>query len=638
MLLGTTLVLLLLGSAGQASAHAALRDADPADGSVLPTAPRSITLTFTESVGLIDDTFRVFDPRNGRVETGEARHADGRSDTARVTLPARLGTGTFTVAWRVVSEDSHPIAGAFTFSIGAPSPTPAAVPGGPVEDPATAGLHKLGRWLAYGAAALLIGTAAFVALCRPPDVRPLRGLLVAGWWTSTASTVLLLLLRAPYETGAGPAQALDPSGLTRTLSGRPGIALAARLLLLAGAAVLLLRRRGRERPTRATLATGLVLAVGLGLTWAAAEHASAGIQVPAAMTSSVLHLLATAVWLGGLTALLTLLRHGGLPSAVAVRFSRLAATSVTVLAVTGVYQAWRGLGTLDALTDTTYGRTLLAKLGAVGLLLLAGAWSRQWTGRLAGTQAARARVKETGTPDAEESGTKDGTRTMAKAEETVAAKTEAKAKVVAAVGAPAEEGVSAREPAQVPAPPDGSPSGDGTPPAPARTPAEDAHRHALRRSVLAEVAVFVVVLGLTTVLTGTLPGRAEAEAAASEQSIGLPVASVTTVPFDMSGPGTPGARGSVQITLDPGRVGENSVQAVVYGPDGGFATVPELRVSFSLPGQDIGPLDAKLTDRGGYWAADTVSLPLSGTWEMSVTVRASEIDQVTETAPVRVTG
>ncbi|MGV9558979.1 copper resistance CopC/CopD family protein [Streptomyces sp. NPDC003522] len=639
MLLGTALVLLLLGGAGQASAHAALRDADPADGSVLPSAPRSITLTFTESVGLIDDTFRVFDPRNGRVETGAAQHADGRSDTARVTLPARLGTGTFTVAWRVVSQDSHPIAGAFTFSIGAPSPTPPAVPGSPVEDPVTAGLHKLGRWLAYGAAALLIGTAAFVALCRPPDVRPLRGLLVAGWWTFTASTVLLLLLRAPYETGSGPAQALDPSGLTRTLSGRPGIALAARLLLLAAAAALLLRERGRARPTRAALVTGLVLAVGLGLTWAAAEHASAGIQVPAAMTSSVLHLLAMAVWLGGLTALLTLLRHGTLPAAVAARFSRLAALSVTVLAVTGLYQAWRGLGTPDALADTTYGRTLLAKLAAVGLLLLAGTWSRQWTGRLVRAEAARTGGRETETPDAGQRGTKDGTKaTVAVAvtvektmpEKTVAARTEAK--VAAAVGAAAREAVSTR----VPAPSEGLPSGGGAPPAPARTPAEDAYRRALRRSVLVEVAVSVVVLGLTTLLTGTLPGRAETEAAASEQPAGLPVASVTTVPFDMSTPDAPGARGSVQITLDPGRVGENSVQAVVYGPDGGFADVPEVRMSFSLPGRDIGPLDAKLTDRGGYWAADAVRLPLPGTWEMSVTVRASEVDQVTETKPLRV--
>ncbi|MFD5266923.1 copper resistance CopC/CopD family protein [Streptomyces sp. NPDC058335] len=623
MLLGTTLLLLLLGAAGQASAHAALRGADPADGAVLKTAPRSITLTFTESVGLIDDTFRVFDPGNGRVETGEAQHVDGRSDTARVTLPANLGTGTFTVAWRVVSADSHPIAGAFTFSIGAPSPTLATVPSGPVEDPAVAGLHKLGRYLAYGAAALLVGTAAFVALCRPPDVRPLRGLLVAGWWTFTASTVLLLLLRAPYETGAGPAQALDPSGLTRTLSGRPGIALAARLLLLAAAAILLLRQRGRARPTRATLVTGTALAVGLALTWAAAEHASAGIQVPAAMASSVLHLLAMAVWLGGLAALLTLLRHGTLPAAVAARFSRLATISVTVLAVTGVYQAWRGLGTLDALTDTTYGRTLLAKLVAVGLLLLAGAWSRQWTGRLVRTEEEHTDgtdvtdVKEAEMPEAEENELPE----------------EAKVRVAAGVGASAKEGVAARTPADGPSLPDGPRPGDGPP----LTPAEHAHRRALRRSVLAEVVVSVVVLGLTTVLTGTLPGRAQAEAATSEQSVGLPVATVTTVPFDMSTPGAPGARGTVQITLDPGRVGENSVQAVVYGPDGGFATVPELRMSFSLPGQDIGPLDARITDRGGYWAADAVNLPLPGTWEMNVTVRASEIDQVTETKTVRIT-
>lgn len=619
VLLGTTVLLLLLGGAGQASAHAALRGADPADGAVLKTAPRSITLTFTESVGLIDDTFRVFDPGNGRVETGEAQHVDGRSDTARVTLPAKLGTGTFTVAWRVVSADSHPIAGAFTFSVGAPSATLATVPSGPVEDPAVAGLHKLGRYLAYGAAALLIGTAAFVALCRPPDVRPLRGLLVAGWWTFTASTVLLLLLRAPYETGAGPAQALDPSGLARTLTGRPGIALAARLLLLAAAAALLLLQRGRVRPTRATAVTGTALAVGLALTWAAAEHASAGIQVPAAMASSVLHLLAMAVWLGGLTALLTLLRHGSLPAAVAARFSRLATLSVTVLAVTGVYQAWRGLGTLDALTETTYGRTLLAKLAAVGLLLLAGAWSRQWTGRLVrtGTDTREADMAVTETDE----------------EEAEMPENQLVVKAAAVVGASAQEGVAVRTPADAPSPLVEDRSADGPP----LTPAEHAHRRALRRSVLAEVVVSVVVLGLTTVLTGTLPGRAQAEAATSEQAVGLPVASVTTVPFDMSSAGAPGARGTVQITLDPGRVGENSVQAVVYGPDGGFATVPELRLSFGLPGQDIGPLDAKITDRGGYWAADAVNLPLPGAWEMSVTVRASEIDQVTETKTVRIT-
>src|SRR5690606_39506948 len=80
------------------------------------------------------------------------------------------------------------------------------------------------------------------------------------------------------------------------------------------------------RTPAAHLAVGIVLSVGLALTWAAAEHASAGIQVPVAMTSSVVHLLATACWLGGLVALLVTLFRATTPppTATVIRFSRLA--------------------------------------------------------------------------------------------------------------------------------------------------------------------------------------------------------------------------------------------------------------------------------------------------------------------------
>ncbi|MDQ0684797.1 copper transport protein [Streptomyces achromogenes] len=688
VLVGAVLVLLGLG-AGPASAHAALRSADPVDGSVVKTSPGSITLTFTESVGLLDDSFRVFDPDNQRVKTGRAGHADGRADTARVTLPRSLGTGTFTVAWRVVSADSHPIAGAFTFSVGKPSAVPPALPSTSVEDPATSGLFNIGRYLAYLAAALLIGTGVFVAVCGPPDVRPLRRLLLAGWWALAGSTVFLLLLRAPYETGAGPAQALDLSGLTRTLGTRPGLALVARLVLLAAVAALLLRQRALprgERPSRASLVTGGALAVALTLTWAAAEHASAGIQVPAAMTSSVLHLLAMAAWLGGLTALLTLLHRASVPSYVVTRFSRTAGLSVVVLVVTGVYQSWRGLGSTSALTDTTYGRVLLAKLAAVTLLLMAGAWSRRTVRDATAVSATKTAKPATKTADAVSTATTPGNVTTEATEATVtteaAAVREATAKRDARVPQPvggraavaadadadraphravadsdtdrpqADDDTGSRPTDSDPkeaAPPADAPSADdssaGSPRtaaptrtfAPTRAPVDP--RRSLRRSVLVEVAVAVVVLVLTTVLTGTLPGRAAAEAAseaAAGQGIGLPVASVVDVPFSFGSPGVSNVRGKAQVTLDPGRVGDNNVQAVVYGPDGGFVSVPELRISFTLPDQDVGPLDAKVTDKGGYWAAEAVNLPIPGDWEMKVTVRVSEVDQVSVTKPVRV--
>ncbi|WP_405799170.1 copper resistance CopC/CopD family protein [Streptomyces longwoodensis] len=591
MLLGTFLLLLLLPGANPASAHAALRATDPADGSVVPAAPRSVTLTFTESVGLLDDSFRVLDPTGHRVPTGDAEHAGGHADTARISLPAGLATGTFTVAWRVVSADSHPVSGAFTFSVGAPSATAAPVPTGPTEDPLTAFLYGTARYAAYLAAALLIGTAAFVAVCRPTRVRPLRGLLRAGGWGLAGATVLLLVLRAPYETGDAPGAALDLDGLGRTLTGRPGWALLARLALLAASALLLTHAARRGRPSRTHLALGTVLAVGLALTWAAAEHASAGIQVPLAMTSSVVHLLAMAAWLGGLTALLVLLRRDTPPLATVTRFSRLAMLSVTALAVTGLYQAWRGLGTLTALTDTSYGRLLLAKLAAVTVLLMAADWSRRWVGERARSATPAERKEELRMP-----------------QPVGAPRTET----------PAPDGLVER-PGEAGTALTGPPS-DG-----------DAHRRALRRSVLVEVLVATVVLALTTVLTGTLPGRAEAEAEATEQAAALPATSVVMAPFSVAG-----HRGTVQVTLDPARTGDNAVEAVVYGADGGLAAVPELRIAFTFPAQDIGPLNADLTDRGGYWATNAVNLPLAGTWTMKVTVRVSDVDQVTVGRPVRV--
>lgn len=599
MLLGTLLVLFLLGGTGPASAHAALRATDPEDGSVLKSAPRDITLTFTEAVGLLEDSFRVLDPDGRRLRTGEPEHAQGGAETARVTLPAKLAAGTYTVAWRVVSADSHPVSGAFTFSVGKPSLTTATVDTGPTEDPATKSLYNIARYLAYLAVALLIGTAAFMAVCRPPDAPVLHRLLKAGWWTLLGATLALLVLRAPYETGEGPLGALSADSVTRTLTGRPGEVLLARLALLLVAALYLLRLARLRKPFGWA---GAALAVGLAVTWAAGEHASAGIQVPVAMTSSALHLLATAVWLGGLTALLVTLYRARLTPAAVTRFSRVAFVSVTVLVVTGVYQSWRGLGSWDALTGTTYGRLLTLKLAAVVLLLGAAALSRRWTARLA-------------TVDAET------------AETVVEAEAAVREKVPAPVGGPPPPEGS--EAAPEPAASGSSEPEPSAPESPEPVEAGSAQRGALRRSVLAEVAVGAAVLAVTTLLTSTLPGRAEAEAAAGTPAV--VGASVTNVPFDV---GTPGGHGKVQITIDPGRVGDNSIEALVYGPDGGVSVVPELRISFTLPAKDIGPVDAELTDKGGYWSNSFLNLPIAGKWEMKVTVRTTEVDQVSETRTV----
>ncbi|MEU2393787.1 copper resistance protein CopC [Streptomyces sp. NPDC007369] len=609
---------LVIGGAGAAFAHSGLSGSDPADGAVLKTAPKQVTLTFTESVGFSEDSLRVLSPDNERVNPRPAQHVDGKANTGRVELSDGLPEGTYTVAWRVVSADGHPISGAFVFSIGKPSDTAAVVPTGSLDDTAVGRLYAAFRYVAYSGLALLVGAAAFVLVCWPAAgaVRPVRRLLVAGWVTLVVSTVALLLLRGPYETGGQLTSVFDVSQAGRTVTGRPGGALVVRLVLLAAAAALARRSAVRLRgPGEGAESqdlgprvrwAGAALGLGLAFTWAAAEHAAAGIQVPLAVPASVLHLLAMGVWLGGLITLVIVLRCRGsgsraVPVSAIGRFSTLAFTAVAVLVGTGVYQSWRQVGSWGALSTTSYGRTLLVKIAAVLLVLWVASFSRRWTARL--VHAAHPAPEGPAAPEHEPE--------------------PERVKVALMAGAPASP--AAAHP----------PGRDGTGDDHTEPPATEADglRRRLRRTVAVEAALSAVVLAVTTLLTGTQPSRAAGERA-SAAAAQLPQVKVVTVPFDM---GTANHQGTVQLTLAPGRVGENTVEAVVFTADGGLATVREIRLSLTQDDLDIGPIDAKLKNQKGYWAAYDLRLPMPGEWTLNVTVRTTEIDQVTVQETVRIT-
>lgn len=78
------------------------------------------------------------------------------------------------------------------------------------------------------------------------------------------------------------------------------------------------------------------------------------------------------------------------------------------------------------------------------------------------------------------------------------------------------------------------------------------------------------------------------------------------------------------------------MQVVVFGPDGGLVTVPEVRLTFTQEAQKVGPIDAEITDKGGYWTSDGLTLPLPGAWTMKVTVRTSDIDEITVSKKVTI--
>lgn len=635
LLVTAVLTVGLLGAlAGTASAHAALTGSDPKDGAVVDVAPRDVTLTFSEQIAMGDDSIRVLDPSSKRVDVAKMRDlSQGGTVRYAVGLKPGLPDGTYTVAWQAVSADSHPVSGAFTFSVGAPSETSASVPDQEAGGGLVGTLYDAARYVSYAGFILLVGGAAFVLACwqRGASVRPLQRLVVGGWVTLTAATLVLLLLRTPY-TGSGKlGDMFDLGGLSDVLDTKTGAALISRLLLLGAAALFVAvlfgayAKRVTETEAEAGEGTestegtgdaakakgdltfglslgGAVVAAGIAGTWALSEHASTGIQTGLAMPLDVLHLLAVAAWLGGLVSLLVALyRAPDIERAAVRRFSRIAFTSVVVLAVTGVYQSWRQVGSWDALTDTSYGQLLLVKVGLIAVLLGAAWFSRRWTGLL-GERAKTAEADD---------------------EAEAAAETEA---AVEADVAEADTGTDPERVAQL--------ARQQTAVATARKKRNrdaDTERSGLRRSVLTEACVALVILAVTTALTGTEPGRTqekEVSRTGTEAAAPAPARPVNlTEPFDAGG--TKG-KGTLRLTLEPARPGSNVMHLWIDGPDGKPMDVPEVKVAYTLKSEQIGPLPV-LPERlaPGHWSAANVQIPMPGDWHLQVTVRTSDIDQTT---------
>ncbi|CAM5584871.1 MULTISPECIES: copper resistance CopC/CopD family protein [Streptomyces] len=628
----------LLAGAGPASAHAALTGSDPAQGVVADKAPTQVSLTFSEKVALNDDSLRVLDPKGKPVQTGSPANVSGT--TYAVRLKSGLADGTYTVTYQVVSADSHPVAGAYTFSVGAPSQTVVSGAGPAAGGGVVGGLYAFGRYASYAGFIVLAGGAAFVLACwrHGAGVRPLQRLVVGGWVALTAATLWLLLLHGAY-TGSGKfADVFDLDLLGQVLQTKTGAALVSRLLLLAAAALfvaVLFGTYARPSPTttlndgaarrlpdpreegeeKRDLAFGLavggvVVAAGLATSWAMAEHASTGLQPGIAMPVDVVHLLAVAAWLGGLTALLTALYRAPaetpVEAAAVQRFSRVAFGSVLALVVTGAYQSWRQLGSWSAFTETRYGQLLLVKIGLVAVLVGIAAVSRRWTGRLTDPAVRTGKARKTQARKeqvAVSKATGDGKRTGTGSRDTQRAAQLARQR--AAVDAAREKRLR-----------------DG-----------DANRFGLRRSVLAEAGVAIVLLAVTTALTQTEPGRTEQEAKAATSApadSGTRAASgalTLDMPFDTGG--TDG-KGVVSIDLDPARVGGNEMHVYVQRPNGRAFDVPEVKVSFTLEAKKIGPLPVNPDHiTTGHWSASGVQIPMAGDWKIAVTVRTSDIDQVT---------
>jgi copper transport protein len=352
-----------------AFAHATIVSTTPEDTSVVKTAPRVATMKWSESVDLGDNAVKLLDARGKEIETVPARHKPGDATTAVLTLPPDLKNGTYVISWRVVSSDSHPVTGAFSFSIGSPSAVLFAADGS--SSATVRFIDAVSRGVAFLGLAVAVGGGFLLLVLWPEGAANARGQRVVwiGIGALLAGSVAVLLLQGPYASGGSLSKLFSPSLVSFSLSTRFGHALIVRIVLAAALAVvfgLLLRRR---EPWLLWAAGACV--VGLILTWTLTDHSRTGVQTWLGIPAGSLHLLAMALWFGGLVLLLACVlgRSDVSLEPVVPRFSRFALPCFAVLGVSGLYLAWRQVGTFPALPKTDFGKLLLLKSGIVAVIV-----------------------------------------------------------------------------------------------------------------------------------------------------------------------------------------------------------------------------------------------------------------------------
>ncbi|WP_445155351.1 copper resistance CopC family protein [Arthrobacter sp. Hor0625] len=113
---------LLMVPAAAAQAHDALETTDPANDSTVRTVPAKIGLTFDHTPVALGSVVRVEDSTGTDQADGPVTIVDNHVTQAVKTDSPE---GKYTVIWRVVSSDGHPIEGTFKFTAGASNTTAA---------------------------------------------------------------------------------------------------------------------------------------------------------------------------------------------------------------------------------------------------------------------------------------------------------------------------------------------------------------------------------------------------------------------------------------------------------------------------------------------------------------------------------
>ncbi|MGH8775826.1 MAG: copper resistance protein CopC [Jiangellaceae bacterium] len=328
----------LIGSAAPAAAHPTLLATTPEAGYAVATAPRQVVMAFDEPVE--PGAVAVLGDGGEAVRTGPVAVEQGGR---RLVVPLRedLAAGRYVVRWTVTAQDGDVVESAFDFAVGTSS---ASLRGRSGEQSPGLPAVVLLRWLLFTGLAVAAGEVVGERLARRVHADAIPRTLVriaAGLGAAAAAGLLVHVLIVGGTGRATPLLALEVAGF-------------------AAAAV---ARRGPV----AAMGLAAVVAAEAWRNHLGAQDGAAGALLVA------VHLAAVAAWVGTLVYVLRIARISGWRGRgvrrLVVAYARMALALVVLVAVTGTVSSLLLVPSVSALVETAYGRTLLAKLALVALVV-----------------------------------------------------------------------------------------------------------------------------------------------------------------------------------------------------------------------------------------------------------------------------
>jgi copper transport protein len=567
------LTLALLAPAG-ALAHAQLEGTVPERGAVVKHEPPAVIFRFDEPVEGNFGAVRVYDANGSRVDEGDAFHPNGEGPRLGVHLKPGLPDGSYTATYRVISADGHIVSSGFVFSIGKAGKTPketvSELTAGSGSGPVTETAFGLARGLQYVAIALAVGGLAFLLLAWLPGLALVGG---EGEKWSLASAAFVRRLRRVALLAAALGAISAAAGVVLEGAEAAGVS---------GFSAL------KETIVRETLETKFGTIWGIAvLAWPAFGLLAAVLLRPSGDRSPGWgQALPLALPLAYLVLVPALAGHGSTQSPVVLNFP-VNVIHVTAMAIwlgglaTLLFVAPRGTRELD---PGDRGRLLAAALSRFSQVALVSVGALLLTGLVQAYVYVRRldALVETGYGRAVlikfillmvliGIGAYNRRRSVPRLN-----------KIAAGGESPGRAGVL------------------------------------LRRALRGEVALLVVVLGVTAALASYAPPISAQSGPFSAESTFGPI--------------------QMEMSVEPAQVGANQVHIYLFNAKSGapFAKVKQFEANAALPEKNISlPLEPQLAGPGHYTIPGAL-LSASGDWRITLTVRVSAFDEYTKTIEVPV--